>query len=1464
MKVDRVCGRSQTRKRSLKSSLGDDADEEGSAEDEEVKLRLPNYHVNYRSFSGIRYAVARHSDPGGCTAAADCVMQCHTGRCYSLGCGRADPKKLRFFCPPKLFFPVMPQVRYVSERVVEVFTANATGRIELHHILHPNMPRHSIYKVESIDLTDGQPKHRITTRDFVDRTPFSVHGTFDGRIGMAKSTCSLETSKVTALEIWRGEDPIMTTRVNQLDNGLLAATNFQCVPTTSSLFVLDLISQSKISLEPRNVFNAVTSSNMLDVCWLWDHPARLLLSTTDSIRLFDIRCPNHTDQALFLDHGITHMASNKYRTHIFAGFNDEEVHIYDSRRLFGPIQRVKIPLDGKNGLSSMKWNPYLPNELLLQFRDSHRILRCNVQEMAFDPFRRLVCDSFTPEDIFPIEQIWEGTLSPDLIDARMRTYNQVVKPYKILAYGEMYDKCKDDPESPMPLCWTTPVSGSAGADNENFMVNFSDMILEEPTSPGRLRRASEFHVSTAGMTQASVLRRVHSDTYLTHKPPGADLRLKSQKPARLPTPPVRNNSPIELLRARRFQLLATPSSSTLLNRMFFEQTKAKLIGRLSRSQDSLVEENCPTRRSVLLAKTRRKSSSTVALDKPVEGADAVDSDQTPIPDTPSGPQSGAHKSISYVGTGCSSFISNACGGKKREIDSVEEFESIYDEHSTNLAFAFRHLGLDLNKTEALVELQKHIEIAMNDDMNDGSEVPYVVRAHPAESRSSITGKKVDSGRRIKLQHKICSFDFAPVGYSGVLCLVEQPNGRSRLVFAPFIAYDEGFAVRPEFTKVLEETRVWESFDSIPHHLYQIMKLRLFNGMDRIDDQKPLLSIFHALTAQIPTLWMQWLLSAARKQQGYNEKRDASDVDDAITDPDDFSGNEKSSIGSEECPNTPTLDVKGLPGILQLCTLESESDVTWHDCDSAHFSFVKIARSNVRRMMMAPYCLPVSQDRIVSDERFAASTDVLQQMPVIFLCLINGDSIRFIEYTLFIRRKLGKPVFTDNPCSFLNAFHFFSTIVSRYVNKISIAEDKSSPKYVARRLRLVDKIHAFVKEHTGSLTLNPFFIPMLLIIRGELTSTHPEAFTKIVLESEGIPLGLRIAWCVNLLPTCKMKEALHFLFQRSTGMERLQFVGLGRHPDALQVLSEYLYSTQDCQVVSHLLVAGRCFEEDDPGYQEKKSVENINLTVDDASTKEIGSIGTPSLYTMFSTSYLLVADEMEDLLHLAHAEFCRYSYILQRMGKYCFRRKMLSLVPQIYWPDFKTSVDISCTFCGSSYEAALRNAELAVTDQIVQVRSRSSVGRATTSRSSASISGTSIGPTMSLSLSSAAPSDSETSTNTAIAEPLSYDYNGVDGGTEAEIKRAPDSACPQCRKSYPRCCLCGLSYGTPVNDYDHPAGTFSMMFSTCLMCSHGGHTKHIISWFEKEDVCPVLGCDCRCLHLENGIGGRIRQTIMTPF
>ncbi|KAJ1348742.1 hypothetical protein KIN20_004115, partial [Parelaphostrongylus tenuis] len=773
------------------------------------------------------------------------------------------------------------------------------------------------------------------------------------------------------------------------------------------------------------------------------------------------------------------------------------------------------------------------------------------------------------------------------------------------------------------------------------------------------------------------------------------------------------------------------------------------------------------------------------------------------------------------------------------------------------------LGLDLNNFS---EVRERKEFVVNHGASESLPFVSLDRLDRTGAVNRLTKNNVDSGHRIKLPYKILSFDFAPVGYSGVLCLVEQPNDHWKLVFAPFVAPDEGSAVNLEYAKALEEIRVWESSDSIPFHLYQTMKLRLHNGMDRIDSDTPLLSILLGMADQIPRKWTQWLLNSAQFQNGYCGDNDVGNDVDTVGDDDDLLVHEKSTLRYEGRRPLQSVNVKGLPGILQLSTLESESDVVWHSCDSNHFTYIKIARSPIRRLILAPFRLPIDEERVVSDERFAVSTDVLKQMPVVFLCLINGDSVRFIEYTLFIQRKLGKPVYTDNPCSFLNAFYFFSTIVFRYVNKISGTANRSSPNYVVRRRRLVEKIDDFIKQQSGSSSLNPFFIPMLLFLHGEMTCTHPEAFTKTVLENERMPLSFRIAWCANLLSSTKMKEALHLLFEQSSGINRLQFVGLGRHPDSLTVLSEHLYVTQDCQVFSHLLVAGRCFEDDDD--EPKRELTNFGscsvFSVYQSSVEDQRTASVPSLVGMFPISYLHASNDMSDLLHLARAELYRYCFVLQRLEKYCFRRKLLNLIPQIYWPDFVTSADISCTFCGSSYEVALRNVEAAISDHLSQVKSRITSTKTVASRSSISMAGTLKSPSSSL---VAASSDSIANTSvssTSVTESYACDYNGVDGGTEAEIKRPPDSACPQCRKSYPRCCLCGLPYGTPVNDYDHPAGPFAMMFSTCLMCSHGGHTKHVISWFEKEDECPVIGCDCRCLDFEDGADERNKQTLLAPF
>ena len=34
---------------------------------------------------------------------------------------------------------------------------------------------------------------------------------------------------------------------------------------------------------------------------------------------------------------------------------------------------------------------------------------------------------------------------------------------------------------------------------------------------------------------------------------------------------------------------------------------------------------------------------------------------------------------------------------------------------------------------------------------------------------------------------------------------------------------------------------------------------------------------------------------------------------------------------------------------------------------------------------------------------------------------------------------------------------------------------------------------------------------------------------------------------------------------------------------------------------------------------------------------------------------------------------------------------------------------------------------------------------------------------------------------------------------------------------------------------------------CVACGHGGHTYHLMTWFERMEVCPS-GCGCRCLEV----------------
>ncbi|KAJ3221600.1 hypothetical protein HK099_003360 [Clydaea vesicula] len=80
-----------------------------------------------------------------------------------------------------------------------------------------------------------------------------------------------------------------------------------------------------------------------------------------------------------------------------------------------------------------------------------------------------------------------------------------------------------------------------------------------------------------------------------------------------------------------------------------------------------------------------------------------------------------------------------------------------------------------------------------------------------------------------------------------------------------------------------------------------------------------------------------------------------------------------------------------------------------------------------------------------------------------------------------------------------------------------------------------------------------------------------------------------------------------------------------------------------------------------------------------------------------------------------------------------------------------------------------------------------------------------------------------------------------------------TSCPNCRKPLPRCSLCLLHMGTPVDTLNYPKKNSESIymngvdqwFTWCASCSHGGHGGHINDWFEIHDICPVSDCDCKC-------------------
>ncbi|XP_060529882.1 GATOR complex protein MIOS-B [Cylas formicarius] len=85
------------------------------------------------------------------------------------------------------------------------------------------------------------------------------------------------------------------------------------------------------------------------------------------------------------------------------------------------------------------------------------------------------------------------------------------------------------------------------------------------------------------------------------------------------------------------------------------------------------------------------------------------------------------------------------------------------------------------------------------------------------------------------------------------------------------------------------------------------------------------------------------------------------------------------------------------------------------------------------------------------------------------------------------------------------------------------------------------------------------------------------------------------------------------------------------------------------------------------------------------------------------------------------------------------------------------------------------------------------------------------------------------------------------GTGATTKL---SSCPNCRKPMPRCTICLMNMGTTISDVNSVKPLdFDNWFTWCQHCRHGGHSRHVLRWFEDHLECPMTGCTCRCFSLD---------------
>jgi len=77
--------------------------------------------------------------------------------------------------------------------------------------------------------------------------------------------------------------------------------------------------------------------------------------------------------------------------------------------------------------------------------------------------------------------------------------------------------------------------------------------------------------------------------------------------------------------------------------------------------------------------------------------------------------------------------------------------------------------------------------------------------------------------------------------------------------------------------------------------------------------------------------------------------------------------------------------------------------------------------------------------------------------------------------------------------------------------------------------------------------------------------------------------------------------------------------------------------------------------------------------------------------------------------------------------------------------------------------------------------------------------------------------------------------------------ASGTVCPRCGRHLPRCGICMLWLGTPVEEDRHGAqeDKLARFVYSCIACGHAHHAHHAKDWFARHTKCPVPDCQCHC-------------------